>query len=288
MASCQVSGDCREVSAQIGIKGGGDGCGCAVGADDVEPVGVGAAGRGARPVRHVHEQAPPPSLEPSPPSRRLAVRGERVGRRQALREASPRRRNSHGLPLARTGRPRTGEGIGDGRVSLASPASRGGSLPPAWTCALSRRPSSPSGCARPASRPTAASRSSAGCTAEAPRPWSSRSRRCRTCRARSPTRWPPRRRCARWRSTPIQEAADGTRKLRFRTSDGRAIESVLIPDENRVEPLDFRLRDRRSVAPPRERAGGWGPSGSDDDDDDDESEADSAPPACPAACCATS
>jgi len=31
MASCQVSGDCREVSAQIGIKGGGDGCGCAVG-----------------------------------------------------------------------------------------------------------------------------------------------------------------------------------------------------------------------------------------------------------------
>jgi hypothetical protein len=31
MASCQVSGDCRELSAQIGIKGGGDGCGCAVG-----------------------------------------------------------------------------------------------------------------------------------------------------------------------------------------------------------------------------------------------------------------
>ncbi len=31
MASCQVSGDCREISAQIGIKGGGDGCGCAVG-----------------------------------------------------------------------------------------------------------------------------------------------------------------------------------------------------------------------------------------------------------------
>jgi hypothetical protein len=31
MASCQVSGDCREVSAQIGIKGGGDGCGCSVG-----------------------------------------------------------------------------------------------------------------------------------------------------------------------------------------------------------------------------------------------------------------
>ncbi len=37
----------------------------------------------------------------------------------------------------------------------------------------------------------------------------------------------------------VQEAADGTRKLRFRTHDGRAIESVLIPDENRVEPLDF-------------------------------------------------
>ena len=32
MATCQVSGDCKEVSAQIGIKGGGDGCGCAVGA----------------------------------------------------------------------------------------------------------------------------------------------------------------------------------------------------------------------------------------------------------------
>jgi len=36
MASCQVSGDCREVSAQIGIKGGGDGCGCAVGGDDAD------------------------------------------------------------------------------------------------------------------------------------------------------------------------------------------------------------------------------------------------------------
>ena len=30
----------------------------------------------------------------------------------------------------------------------------------------------------------------------------------------------------------VQEAADGTRKLRFRTADGRAIESVLIPDED--------------------------------------------------------
>ncbi len=29
----------------------------------------------------------------------------------------------------------------------------------------------------------------------------------------------------------VQEAADGTRKLRFRTHDGRAIESVLIPDD---------------------------------------------------------
>ena len=28
-----------------------------------------------------------------------------------------------------------------------------------------------------------------------------------------------------------QEGADGTRKFRFRTFDGRAIESVLIPDE---------------------------------------------------------
>jgi hypothetical protein len=30
MGTCRVSGDCKEVSAQIGIKGGGDGCGCAV------------------------------------------------------------------------------------------------------------------------------------------------------------------------------------------------------------------------------------------------------------------
>src|SRR5262249_55717468 len=29
----------------------------------------------------------------------------------------------------------------------------------------------------------------------------------------------------------VQEARDGTRKLRFRTHDGRAIESVLIPDD---------------------------------------------------------
>ncbi|HET6149406.1 MAG TPA: MopE-related protein, partial [Polyangia bacterium] len=36
MPSCRVSGDCREVSSQIGIKGGGDGCGCAVGGD-VDP-----------------------------------------------------------------------------------------------------------------------------------------------------------------------------------------------------------------------------------------------------------
>ena len=56
----------------------------------------------------------------------------------------------------------------------------------------------------------------------------------------------------------VQQAADGTRKLRFRTSDGRAIESVLIPDENRVEPLD--LHAGRFARPS-------------DDDDDDESEA---------------
>ncbi|MEA2700324.1 MAG: rRNA (adenine2503-C2)-methyltransferase [Myxococcales bacterium] len=33
-------------------------------------------------------------------------------------------------------------------------------------------------------------------------------------------------------SEVLQEAADGTRKMRFRTGDGRAIESVLIPDED--------------------------------------------------------
>ena len=57
----------------------------------------------------------------------------------------------------------------------------------------------------------------------------------------------------------IQQAADGTRKLRFRTSDGRAIESVLIPDENRREPLDFHAGldadgdevDRRGLLPGR-------------------------------------
>jgi MYXO-CTERM domain-containing protein len=37
MPTCRVSGDCHEVSAQIGSKGGGDGCGCAVGGD-VDPV----------------------------------------------------------------------------------------------------------------------------------------------------------------------------------------------------------------------------------------------------------
>jgi 23S rRNA (adenine2503-C2)-methyltransferase len=57
----------------------------------------------------------------------------------------------------------------------------------------------------------------------------------------------------------IQQAIDGTRKLRFQTHDGRAIESVLIPDENRLEPLDVRLK--RSARP------------SDDDDDDDDSRA---------------
>jgi 23S rRNA (adenine2503-C2)-methyltransferase len=53
----------------------------------------------------------------------------------------------------------------------------------------------------------------------------------------------------------IQQASDGTRKLRFRTHDGRAIEAVLIPDENRHEPLDFR------------RGGAAAPQASDDDDD---------------------
>ncbi len=52
----------------------------------------------------------------------------------------------------------------------------------------------------------------------------------------------------------IQQAIDGTRKLRFQTSDGRAIESVLIPDENRVEPLDFHP-GRRPSASARDRNG---------------------------------
>ena len=41
MARCRVSGDCREVSSQIGSKGGGDGCGCAVGGDVDPASGVG-------------------------------------------------------------------------------------------------------------------------------------------------------------------------------------------------------------------------------------------------------
>jgi MYXO-CTERM domain-containing protein len=35
VGTCRVSGDCNELSTQIGIKGGGDGCGCAVG--DTQP-----------------------------------------------------------------------------------------------------------------------------------------------------------------------------------------------------------------------------------------------------------
>ena len=35
-----------------------------------------------------------------------------------------------------------------------------------------------------------------------------------------------------------QLAADGTRKMRFRTVDGRSIESVLIPEEHSLEPRD--------------------------------------------------
>jgi MYXO-CTERM domain-containing protein len=39
--TCTVSGDCKEVSAQIGLKGGGDGCGCAVGPSDGRGAGLG-------------------------------------------------------------------------------------------------------------------------------------------------------------------------------------------------------------------------------------------------------
>jgi 23S rRNA (adenine2503-C2)-methyltransferase len=70
----------------------------------------------------------------------------------------------------------------------------------------------------------------------------------------------------------VQEAADGTRKLRFRTSDGRAIESVLIPDENRVEPLDVRLAQARGAARRSERAGFEDPSAGPPDDGDDDGE----------------
>ena len=40
------------------------------------------------------------------------------------------------------------------------------------------------------------------------------------------------RRCGRSPTDVVQTARDGTRKLRFRTHDGRAIESVLIPDDD--------------------------------------------------------
>ena len=72
IASCQVSGDCREVSAQIGIKGGGDGCGCAVGDSRTRRARAGSR-LGCAGLR---EQAPPRRsdafgdrsdvLEPSP------------------------------------------------------------------------------------------------------------------------------------------------------------------------------------------------------------------------------
>jgi 23S rRNA (adenine2503-C2)-methyltransferase len=64
----------------------------------------------------------------------------------------------------------------------------------------------------------------------------------------------------------VQQAADGTRKLRFRTHDGRAIESVLIPDENRREPLDVRLKARRAQQEPD--ADGDADADAEDDDGD--------------------
>src|SRR6266700_4240654 len=68
----------------------------------------------------------------------------------------------------------------------------------------------------------------------------------------------------------IQQAADGTRKMRFRTSDGRAIESVLIPDENRREPLDVRLKaGRAGTAEERGSAGTTGIEDGDEDEDED-------------------
>jgi MYXO-CTERM domain-containing protein len=41
VGTCKVSGDCKEVSAQIGLKGGGDGCGCAVGSREGDRPGLG-------------------------------------------------------------------------------------------------------------------------------------------------------------------------------------------------------------------------------------------------------
>ncbi|HET6149405.1 MAG TPA: 23S rRNA (adenine(2503)-C(2))-methyltransferase RlmN [Polyangia bacterium] len=64
----------------------------------------------------------------------------------------------------------------------------------------------------------------------------------------------------------VQQAVDGTRKLRFRTHDGRAIESVLIPDENRREPLDFRLGWRRSGKGTADADADADATGSDDED----------------------
>jgi hypothetical protein len=41
VGTCKVSGDCKEVSTQIGLKGGGDGCGCAIGPTDRRGAGLG-------------------------------------------------------------------------------------------------------------------------------------------------------------------------------------------------------------------------------------------------------
>ena len=41
IGTCKVSGDCKEISAQIGLKGGGDGCGCTVGPSGGRGAGLG-------------------------------------------------------------------------------------------------------------------------------------------------------------------------------------------------------------------------------------------------------
>ena len=110
--------------------------------------------------------------------------------------------------------PRRGRGR---RIRLASPAAEAASVRrPDGRCRSALPDAGRAGRAGARgrrARPTAPSRSSAGCTAEASR----RSdddveRAARRCA----TRWRPRRRCARWRSTSSRRRRDGTRKLRFR------------------------------------------------------------------------
>ena len=69
------------------------------------------------------------------------------------------------------------------------------------------------------------------------------------------TRWSP------LTQATVQTSRDGTRKLRFRTHDGRAIEAVLIPDEERTRSRSASRRRsaaRSTASSARPRSSGFG------------------------------